>query len=75
MSANDPKRTSPSKRLSVEKRAWSPGGCHENATAGLIPMRDTVDLTVRVLEDRDIVVAMADTGLEVTYREDGKLRC
>jgi hypothetical protein len=38
-------------------------------------MRDTVDLTVRVIEDSDIVVAMADTGLEVTYREDGKLRC
>ena len=35
-------------------------------------MSDTVDLTVRVLDDRDIVVAMAGTGYEVTYRKDGK---
>ena len=35
-------------------------------------MSDTVDLTVRVLDDRDIVVAMAGTGYEVTHRKDGK---
>jgi hypothetical protein len=36
-------------------------------------MTDTPDLTVRVLDDRDIVVVMAGTGFEVTYRKDGKL--
>jgi metallophosphoesterase superfamily enzyme len=35
-------------------------------------MSDTSDLTVRVLDDRDIVV-VADTGFEVTYRKDGQL--
>ena len=34
-------------------------------------MSDTADLTVQVLDDRDIVVTMADTGFEVTYRKDG----
>jgi hypothetical protein len=36
-------------------------------------MSDTSDLTVRVLDDRDIVVVMAGSGFEVTYRKDGKL--
>jgi hypothetical protein len=36
-------------------------------------MTDIPDLTVRVLDDRDIVVVMAGTGFEVTYRKDGKL--
>jgi hypothetical protein len=36
-------------------------------------MSDTSDLTVRVLDDRDIVVVMAGTGFEVTYRKDGQL--
>ena len=36
-------------------------------------MSDTFDLTVRVLDDRDIVVAMAGTEYEVTYRKDGKM--
>ena len=34
-------------------------------------MSDTSDLTVRVLDD--IVVVMAGTGFEVTYRKDGQL--
>ena len=34
-------------------------------------MSDTNDLTVRVLDDRDIVVAGAE--FEVTYRKDGHL--
>jgi hypothetical protein len=34
-------------------------------------MSDTTDLTVRVLDDRDIVVAGAE--FEVTYRKDGHL--
>ena len=36
-------------------------------------MSDTSDLTVHVLDDRDIVVVMAGTGFEVTYRKDSKL--
>jgi hypothetical protein len=36
-------------------------------------MSDTPDLTVRVLDDRDIVVAMVGTEFEVTYRKDGQL--
>ena len=36
-------------------------------------MSETSSLTVRVLDDRDIVVMMAGTGFEVTYRKDGKL--
>jgi hypothetical protein len=36
-------------------------------------MSETSDLTVRVLDDRDIVVGMAGSGFEVTYRKDGKL--
>ena len=36
-------------------------------------MSDTSDLAVRVLDDRDIVVVMAGTGFEVTYRKDGHL--
>ena len=36
-----------------------------------IIMSDTSDLTVRVLDD--IVVVMAGTGFEVTYRKDGQL--
>jgi len=36
-------------------------------------MSDAADLTVRVLDDRDIVVAMDSTGYEVTYRKDGKM--
>ena len=36
-------------------------------------MTDTPDLAVRVLDDRHIVVVMAGTGFEVTYRKDGKL--
>ena len=35
-------------------------------------MSDTSDLTVRVLDDRDIVVACW-RGFEVTYRKDGHL--
>ena len=38
-------------------------------------MSDTSDLTVRVLDDRDIVVMMAGSGFEVTYRKDGRSRC
>ncbi|MGO8841288.1 MAG: hypothetical protein ACLQF1_09200 [Methyloceanibacter sp.] len=34
-------------------------------------MSDTADLTVPVLDDRDIVIRTADTGFEVTYRKDG----
>jgi len=36
-------------------------------------MSDAADLTVRVLDDRDLVVAMDSTGYEVTYRKDGKM--
>jgi hypothetical protein len=36
-------------------------------------MNDSSDITVRVLDDRDIVVAMSGTGFEVTYRKDGML--
>jgi hypothetical protein len=36
-------------------------------------MSEIPDLDVRVLDDRDIVVAMAGTGFEVTYRKDGQL--
>jgi hypothetical protein len=36
-------------------------------------MSETSDLTVRVLDDRDIVVGMAGSGFEVTYCKDGKL--
>ena len=35
-------------------------------------MNDTPDLTVRVLDDRDIVVGMAGTEFEVTYRKDDR---
>lgn len=36
-------------------------------------MSEASNLTVRVLDDRDIVVAMAGSGFEVTYRKDGQL--
>jgi len=36
-------------------------------------MSETSDLTVRVLDDRDIVVLMVGTEFEVTYRKDGQL--
>jgi hypothetical protein len=36
-------------------------------------MSEAADLTVHVLDDRDIVVGMASTGFEVTYRKDGQL--
>jgi len=36
-------------------------------------MSDTADLTVRVLDDRDIVVGMTSTGFEVTYRRESHL--
>lgn len=36
-------------------------------------MSEASDLTVRVLDDRDIVVVMAGAGFEVTYRKDGQI--
>ena len=36
-------------------------------------MSETLDLTIRVLDDRDIVVGMSSMGYEVTYRKDGHL--
>ena len=32
----------------------------------------TPDITVKVIDDRDIVVMMPDSGYEVTYRRDGR---
>jgi hypothetical protein len=34
-------------------------------------MTDIAELTVQVLDDRDIVVTMPETGFAVTYRKDG----
>lgn len=34
-------------------------------------MNDAADLTVRVIDDRDIVVMMDRAGFEATYRKEG----